>query len=131
LGSYSLPSGVAFAQTKDLLVHIPRNDIGKVDIYIDDTIGITLDNQDNIQCVSAAIPLAIHTIARPLDPLDTIPRKEIISLKKFSAEGRPSELKTALSWSINTRSLLILLPMDSYTSWSQDIQNIIPSRKGY
>ncbi len=80
----SLSSDVPFAQTKDLLVNIPRNDIGKVDIYINDTIGIALDNQNNIQCISAVVPLAIHTIARPLDPLDTIPRKEIISLKKIS-----------------------------------------------
>jgi hypothetical protein len=65
------------------------NNIGKADIYIDDTIGIALDMADNVQCVNAAIPLAIHTLSRPLDPFDEIPRNEIISQKKFLAEGRP------------------------------------------
>jgi hypothetical protein len=60
-------------------------------MYINDTIGVSLDQQDNIQHISAAIPLAIHTLAHPIDPIDEIPRKEIIELKKNLAEGRPSE----------------------------------------
>jgi hypothetical protein len=78
-GPESLPIDVPFAQTRTLAVDIPINDIGKADIYIDDTIGVALDLSDNVNRVSATIPLAIHTIARPLDPLDEIPRKEIIS----------------------------------------------------
>lgn len=52
-------------------------------MYINDTIGVSLDQQDNIQHISAAIPLAIHTLAHPIDPIDDIPRKEIIELKKY------------------------------------------------
>jgi hypothetical protein len=121
----TLPPEIPFAKTKDLAVKIPINDIGKADIYIDDTIGVALDLNDNVNRVSTAIPLAIHTMARPLDPLDDIPRKEIISLKKFSAEGQPSETKTVLGWFINTRTLTISLPLDKYNAWSQDINNII------
>ncbi len=79
----SLPISCPFAQAKDLAVNIPINNIGKADIYIDDTIGIALDTADNIQRVSAAIPLAIHTLSRPLDPFEEIPRNEIISQKIF------------------------------------------------
>jgi hypothetical protein len=134
----SLPDDIAFAQTKELAVNIPTNDIGKADIYIDDTIGVALDKNDNVKRVSAAIPLAIHILSdiyiddtigvaldkndnvkrvsaaiplaihilsRPLDSLDDIPRKEIISLKKFLAKGRPSKTKTVLGWVLNTRTL--------------------------
>ncbi len=73
--------------------------------------------------------MAIHTLAHPLDPLDEISRKEIISLKKNLAEGRPSELKTVLGWNINSRSLNISLPIDKYNAWSQDINVILSSGK--
>jgi len=64
----SLPDKIQFSQTKELAVSIPINDIGKADIYIDDTIGIALDKNDNVNRVSAAIPLAIHCLSRPIDP---------------------------------------------------------------
>jgi hypothetical protein len=98
----SLPDNIQFSQTKELAVSIPINDIGKADIYIDDIIGIALDKNDNVNRVSVAIPLAIHCLSRPLDPLDEISRKEIISLKKFAAKGQPSEIKTILGWAVNT-----------------------------
>jgi hypothetical protein len=73
--------------------------------------------------------LAIHALARPLDHLDEIPRKEIISLKKIKAKGRPSDQKTVLGWNINSRSLTISLPMDKYNTWCQDINNILSTGK--
>lgn len=70
-----------FVETKSLAISIPINSIGKANIYVNDTIVIALDTDNNVKHVSAAIPLAIYSIARPLDPLDKIPEKEIISLK--------------------------------------------------
>jgi hypothetical protein len=118
---------VPFSDSKELSVTIPDNDLGKADVYIDDTIVISLEENCKRAC-SAAI-LAIHTAARPLDPNDNIPRKEIISLKKFSAEARPSKIKTVLGWVINTRSLTIYLPMDKYIDWHSNINDIIKHPK--
>jgi hypothetical protein len=84
----ALPESIPFHQTKHLSVNIPINDIGKVNIYIDDSIGIAPDLDDNVNRVSSAIPLVNHSMARPTNPSDKIPRKDIISLKKFLAEGR-------------------------------------------
>jgi hypothetical protein len=92
----SLSDSVSFHPAKNLAVFIPTNDKGKVDIYIDDTIGITPDLQDNTHRVSRVIPLAIHTLTRPLDSSDMIPRKDIISMKTFKAEGRMEEQKRPL-----------------------------------
>jgi hypothetical protein len=105
-----LPVDIKFHPAQQLADHLPTNDIGKVDIYIDDSIGIALDIDDNPRRVSYAIPLVIHSIARAEDPLDPIPRKDIISLKKLLAEGHMEETKCILGWIINTRSLSISLP---------------------
>jgi hypothetical protein len=124
-----LPDDIPFTQAQPLSVTIPVNDIGKADIYIDDTITISLGENDNVNRVSTAIPLAIHTISQPLNTSDPIPCKDIISLRKFTGEGRPSEVKTCLVWVINTRLLRIFLPMDKHFHWSSDIKKIIQTKK--
>jgi hypothetical protein len=110
----SLPENITFHQSKELAVYTPTNDIGKVDIYIDDTIAITPDFPGNTERIMAAIPLAIRTFTRPLDANDEIPRNDIISLKKFQAEAWLEETKTVLGWVLNTRTLQISLPIDKY-----------------
>jgi hypothetical protein len=59
----SLPDPLPFHQAKPMSVKIPPNDLGKVDIYIDDTIGIAPDINDNATRVSSSIPLVIHALA--------------------------------------------------------------------
>jgi len=118
---------VPFTESKETSVSIPDNDLGKSDVYIDDIIAISLE--DHYKRICAASILAIHTVARPVDPIDPIPRKEIISLKKFAAEARPSELKTVLGWAINTRCLRIYLPMDKFSDWHSDIQEMLKNPK--
>jgi hypothetical protein len=79
--------------------------------------------------VAQAIPLAIHSIARPVIPSDPIPRKDIISIKKYRAEGRLGETKIILGWSINTRSLTISLPTEKHKSWVKELEFLINSSK--
>lgn len=125
----SLPASIPFHQAKPLSVDIPENDHGKVDIYIDDSIGIAPDIRDSVIQVSKSIPLTIHSIARPLNLSDSLPRKDIISLKKFSAEGRMEETKIILGWLVNTRTLTISLPEDKHTRWSTDIKKLLAAPK--
>jgi hypothetical protein len=125
----SLPDSIPFAKSKHLSVLIPSNNIGKSDVFIDDIIAISLDKEDNINRVCSAAILAIHTVTRPLDPSDEILRKEIISMKKFQAEGSPSEVKTVLGWSINTRLLRIYLPPEKYTDWNNDMNSYLSNPK--
>jgi hypothetical protein len=125
----ALPDSLPFHQACPMSVKIPVNDLGKVDIYLDDTIGIALDTNDNALRVSRAIPLIIHSLARPLDTSDKIPRKDIISLKKFAAEGQMEETKLVLGWLLNTRSLIISLPADKHKNWVWEIKNILASTK--
>jgi hypothetical protein len=112
-----------------LAVHPPENNIGKADLFIDDTILIALNKNDNHIRTCAAAILAIHTVARSLHPNESIPRKEIISLKKIKAEVQPSEVKIVLEWTINTRTLRIHLPKEKFKEWQTEIQNIIEQPK--
>ncbi len=121
----AMPESSPFQPALPMAVQVPVNDLGKVDIYIDDTIGITSDFNDNTTRVSRAITLAIHSLARPLDHSDKIPRKDIISLKKFAAESSMEETRIVLGWLLNTRSLMISLPSDKHKRWISDINSML------
>jgi hypothetical protein len=127
----SLPDDIPFKAAADLSVNIPLNTLGYIDIYIDDNIGVTPDVGDNALRMGRAIPLAIRVLSRPVDNSDAIPRKDIISTKKFKAEGRLEETKKVLGWILNTRSLQISLPTEKFRDWSADIQKMISARKSY
>jgi hypothetical protein len=64
-----------------------------------------------------------------MDSKDPLPCQEIISLKKLKAEGRLVETKTVLGWDLDTRQLLISLPMDKYERWSVDIQRLLTQKR--
>jgi hypothetical protein len=105
----SLPMSIPFHQARELSIAIPSIDNGKVDIYIDNSIGIAPEIGDAPTRVVRAIPLAIRLISRPLSDRDVNPRKDIISIKKLCTEGQLSEEKTVSGWIINTLSLTIAL----------------------
>jgi hypothetical protein len=69
------------------VVNLPHNDNGKVDIFIDDSIGEAPDLGEIPLRVSRAIPLAIHTLARPLSEKDIVPRKDISLSRNFRQKG--------------------------------------------
>jgi hypothetical protein len=107
-----LSKDVPFHRAKDLAVSLPKNQDGYIDIYIDDFLGVTPDVGDNVLKLSRVLPLAIHTVSRPVNDSNIIPRKDVISMKKFSAEGRLEEVKKVLGWDLNTKSLRLSLPHD-------------------
>jgi hypothetical protein len=127
----ALGDDVPFHPAQELSVKIPDNLRGYADIYIDDIIGVTPDLEDNTGCLSRAIPLAIHSAARPVDDSDILPRKDIIYMKKFQAEGRLEEVKKVLGWTMNTRSLTLSLPPDKHRDWTRDIRKMISAKKSH
>lgn len=124
-----LPSEIPFKAAKELSVIIPPNDLGKVDVYINDNISIIPNIGDNSLRAIRAIPLAIHSIARPVNQSDDLPRVDIILTKKLRAEGTFEEIKTILGWVVNTRKLLISLPTDKHKKWTADIEKNIESKR--
>lgn len=119
-----LPKSIDFVPAQELAVDIPTNDIGKVDMYIDDTIGFVLDLGDNVTIVQNAVPMVINAFARPLNDQKQLQSLNLISLKKFQAEGRMEEIKVVLGWDINTCTLLISLPADKHHKWTNQIKSM-------
>lgn len=73
--------------------------------------------------------LAIHTLCRPLDPNEHIYREDCLSLEKLLEEGVMSECLTILGWKINTRLLTLALPNKKFSTWNQDLYQVISSKK--
>ena len=118
-----------FALARELDIALTPDDSGKVDIFIDDGLVITPDIENNRHRAIQALLLAIHTMCRPLDDAEPIPREDCLSLGKLEEEGRLSERFTLLGWNIDTRALKIALPSKKSVSWSRDLQHIISRKK--
>jgi hypothetical protein len=122
-----LPDDIPFAEGKELIVDIDIDDRGTHEMYLDDLIGLGIDlpNTNNIKRSERAPLLAIHTCARPLHANEPIPRQHIVSLQKLTAEAALTEQKTILGWVWDLRRLIISLPANKHTAWSNDIHTII------
>ena len=117
-----------FQPALPLMVEIPISSLGKADVYIDDMVTVALGTDEYILHAESAVPLAIHTVGRPVTPSESIPRTNLVCLKKLQAEGRLEETKTVLGWTINTRLLTINLPTYKYTVWKTSIIDIMKDR---
>ena len=88
-----LDDNIPFGQGKELIVDIPIDPRGMVDVYIDDLIGLTVEipNSKNVARLERATLLALHTIARPVHPDEPIPRTKRTygSPSKTYCRGRP------------------------------------------
>ncbi len=126
-----LDDDIPFAEGKQLVVNVPVNPKGLLDVYIDDEIGITVDlpGSDNALRMARAPLLAIHAVSRPRHHDEPIPREELAALNKLIAEAGLEEIKTILGWVFNFRSLLISLPDNKFKAWTEAINEMIESRK--
>ena len=82
-----LSEKIPFGEAKPLIVSVPTDNVGKTDVYIDDLVTVALGSDNFIHKAESAVPLAIHTMGRPLM------RNEPILLVKTSSVSRNSRLK--------------------------------------
>ena len=99
------------------------------DVYIDDIIAICLAIKKYIERTRQATPLAIHSIFRPTDINDKVPRNNVLCMRKLSGEGALEERKTILGWLIDTRLFKIFLHPHKLLLWSKSIDNLISKKK--
>ena len=95
------------------------------DGYIDDIITEMLDKADWVARGKNAAPLAVHTIFRPVDTPDPLPRADAASKPKLRGKGTPDEAKIVLGWLINTRNFRIFLPIEKTIDWTKDIRQVL------
>jgi hypothetical protein len=124
-----LPDDIPFAKTAELACVPPAVPEGQYDCFIDDAIGACLDSPEHTQRFAAAPTTAVHLVGRPLSDTEPLPRDPLPSLEKLEAEGNPSETKMCLGWELDTRRLLIRLPVDKYMAWKTDIESAIQRKQ--
>ena len=123
-----LDDSIPFGQAAELDVDIPVDCHGSVDDFVDDGVVVVPDIGDNRARGAGALPLAIHTLCRPLAPDEPIPRDDPLSLSKLIEEGTLAEQFVLLGWRVNLRLLILSLPRDKFLVWSQDIQLVIKNK---
>ena len=96
-----------------------------VDGYIDDSISVVLENEENLKRGQNAIPLLVHAFFRPTSLKEFAERKDGIQLIKLEGEGTPAERKTVIRWLLDTRELSMYLPMDKGICWMNDLKEIV------
>ena len=126
-----LPDDEPIAKAMPMAVDVPTKVTARSDSFIDDLIRVFLDTPRNRAREPHAVPLAIHVTSRPHAGDDEpVKRRENVSPPKLVAEGGPAEIQIVLGWTLNTRSLLVILPNDKFEAWSNDLREIIEGRKG-
>ena len=122
-----MPDDVPFGEGKQLITDVPIDPKGMVEVYIDDTCGLTIDiaETNNTLRLERAILLAIYVASRPKDSNEPIPREEMAALNKLIAEAGLEEQKIILGWVFNFRKLLLSLPKNKYLAWSESITEMM------
>ncbi len=101
-----------------LIVDVLVNPCGFVDVYIDNTIGLTVDlpHSKNTTMLERAVLLAIWTAAQPKDAHEPMSQEEMAAQNKLLAEAGLEETKKILCWLFNFRSLTVSLPENKYVA---------------
>ena len=126
-----LSEDIPFGIGRELIVDLPVDPRGKIDCYIDDTVGITVDLPDTNNCswMERASLLTIHATSRPIHQQEPLPRDEMAARQKLFAEGALEERKIILGWLFDFRRLTIELPENKFVAWSDNISSILAASK--
>lgn len=94
-----LEESIPLAAAKEMTIDVPTTALGRGDCFIDDIIKVFLDTMEAIRRHASSALLAIFISIRPFaGEKETVPRKEVVSVKKWKAEGVTREREIVLSW---------------------------------
>ena len=100
-----------------------------MDGFINYIITIIGDVEHLIEHTNSSALLVIHTLLRPLQPLESRKQNDALSLRKIWGEGKLVEQNIYLGWDIRTHSLRVILPKKNQTAWATNIQEALSSTK--
>jgi hypothetical protein len=118
---------IPLAQADELAIDIPAEDHPKSDCYIDDIFTAFLET--DVKRGSRIVPFILHLLGCPLSPNESLPRDDILSLKKLLAEATPMERQIILGWIIDTCQLIIALPRNKFVAWMNAIKTLLNTEK--
>ncbi len=118
---------VPFAQAKDLIIDVPVDPSGFVDMYIDNMITLCIDTprSDNVTRLPAAVLMAIHATTQPLLTNKPLPQDPMVMKKKLKAEARPAKCKEILGWLFDFRRMKVTLPKNKFLAWTESIEQML------
>jgi hypothetical protein len=124
---YLLNNDVFFAAGLEQVVHIPIDPLSTSDIYVDDFIQATihLDDTDNSFWCKHATLLAIYCCSCPKHPHKPIPQKDMEARNMLSAKVGLEEEKIVFGWKLNTRRLIVSLPINKFFAWIKIINSTL------
>ena len=70
----------------------------------------------------------MHAVAHIASSDTFLPRQNLIADDKNEAERDPEEVKITLGWELETRSLMVILPLHKFKAWTIKVESLI-SRK--
>jgi hypothetical protein len=124
-----LDSTIPFHSAKTMIVNPGVDTVGKSDVYVDDIclVGVLKDHDSELK-LKNSILLALEIVGRPICKNEPLIREELASKSKLIAESGLSETKCMLGWELNTRELSIRLSDDKYSTWVNQIRDILDNK---
>ena len=119
-----LKNCIPLEKSRQMSVNVPCASKGQIDCFIDDLPGVALDTEDNIERLPGSILLAMDLFTRQYSNYP-LPRDEMVSITKLTAELGLAETKIILGWHYDTRRLTISLPTDKYVAWSAQLNKLL------
>ncbi|WP_317201517.1 hypothetical protein [Janthinobacterium sp.] len=113
---------IPFGQARKLLVKPETDDLGLIDVFLDDIISVfpALSDENVDRCTLAAL-LAMEVTSRPRLKFEILPRDDMLAIDKAHAEATPAEVAIVLGWLVNTRKLIMSLPDDKHQAWKGEL----------
>jgi hypothetical protein len=110
-----------------LIIDIPVDARGIVDVYINDFIRLTVDleDSDNATRLEWSPLLRLTAISCKVSPFEPLPRYDMDAQAKLKAKTGLTETKVILGWSLNFRMMTIALPKNKFIAYSRAIWDMI------
>jgi hypothetical protein len=122
-----LTEDIPFGIGREQVVDIPVDPRGKIDIYIDDFVGLTvdIDGSGNTKRMESAPLLAVSITSREVSELEPLPCDDMDAQNKLIAKTELTKQKIILGWSFNFCRATISLPENKFRAYSKAISEII------
>jgi hypothetical protein len=106
------PDDLPFGIGSNLIVDIPIDTRGTVNVYINDFIYLTVDieHTNNATRLKRALLLRQTAVSRKVSPIEPLPCNDMDARAKLKAETGLTEIKVILGWLLNFRTMTIALP---------------------
>ena len=123
---------IPFHAARKMSVNIEPYKNGKADVYYaDDIIAVAVDRDDNLQRFVKAPITVMYAVADSAEiKSHSIKRNDMVADDKIEVEGAAEAEKICLGWILNTRSLLVKLPVRKSIAWKSQI-DILLTKKEY